>query len=219
MIVIILLFLIFPFCMKAQGTIAIGERGTIALGINQQDSITYSVHLSNPTVFYIDSINIDDAQQSFQRITTDSITFIGTGIGNLSIHGIALAGSDSMTIVNVRGRLKDVILLDTSFVITITSNTTPLPYIRFSYVSENIPNPIMRGEATEWTYELDKPGSIQFSIITLDGRIIEEFSLMQDKGRHVFRFVPNSYTYHPGVYGMRLITEQGVHYRIWNVSP
>ncbi|MFM8281869.1 MAG: hypothetical protein ACKN9Y_09800, partial [Bacteroidota bacterium] len=73
MIVIILLFLISPFCMMAQGTIAIGERGSIALGINQQDSITYSIHLSNPTVFYIDSINIDDAQQSFQRITTDSI--------------------------------------------------------------------------------------------------------------------------------------------------
>jgi hypothetical protein len=77
----------------------------------------------------------------------------------------------------------------------------------------------MRGEPTEWTYELDKSGSIQLSIITLDGRIIEEFSMMQDKGSHVFRFIPNTYTYHPGVYGMRLITEQGIHFRIWNVSP
>ena len=124
-----------------------------------------------------------------------------------------------MTIVSVRGILKDKILLDTSFVITISSKNTPLPNIRFSYVSENVPNPVMRGEPTEWTYELDKSGIIHLSIITLDGRIIEEFSMMQEKGNHVFRFIPNTYTYHPGVYGMRLITEQGIHFRIWNVSP
>jgi len=219
MISIILFVLFLPICTFAQGTLSIGERGNIVIGINQQDSVTYSVHLSNQTVFFIDSIKVQDIYQEFERIRPDSIAFMCKGIGNLSIHGIALAGSDSMTIVSVRGTLKDKILLDTSFVITISSKTTPLPYIRFSYVSENVPNPVMRGEPTEWTYELDKSGSIQLSIITLDGRIIEEYSMKQDKGSHVFRFIPNTYTYHPGVYGMRLITEQGIHFRIWNVSP
>ncbi|MEY3313176.1 MAG: hypothetical protein RLZZ578_696, partial [Bacteroidota bacterium] len=55
--------------------------------------------------------------------------------------------------------------------------------------------------------------------ITLEGRILEEFSILQNAGRHIFRFIPNAYTYHPGVYGMRLITEQGILHTLWNVSP
>jgi hypothetical protein len=77
----------------------------------------------------------------------------------------------------------------------------------------------MRGEATEWTYTLDKQGMVTVSIITLEGRILEEFSILQNAGRHIFRFIPNAYTYHPGVYGMRLITEQGIFHTLWNVSP
>ena len=103
--------------------------------------------------------------------------------------------------------------------IRISSSNTPLPYVRFSVLSDNIPNPVMRGDVTTWSYVIDTPGIVSIAIITLDGRIIEEFSMMQDRGMHDFQLIPNTYTYHPGVYGMRLITGQGIFHRLWNVSP
>lgn len=203
----------------AQEPIQVGQRGIVDAVIVNQESMRYAVKISNPTVFYIDTISIGGNAQSFTRMGTDSIEWIGNGSGILRFHGLALAGSDSSTMIHIKGIISDTIALDTSFILRITKNNTPLPYVRFSIVSENIPNPVLRGQATEWTYALDKPGIITISIITLSGRIIEEFVYAQDKGTHVFRFIPNEFTFHPGVYGMRLITEQGIFHTLWNVSP
>ena len=205
--------------IHAQSPISVGERGQIIISDIAQDSAMYTVKLSNSSVFYIDSISIGGIPQEFQRITSDSMSWQGNGLGMLTLHGIALAGSDSITLSTITGRLQDSIVIDTTILIRISSVNTPLPYVRFSVLSDNIPNPVMRGEPTTWSYALDKPGKISIAIITLDGRIIEEFSMIQDRGIHVFEFIPNAYTYHPGVYGMRLITEQGIFHRLWNVSP
>lgn len=219
MIFILFTLLFMHGIIHAQSPISVGERGQIIISDIAQDSAMYTVKLSNSSVFYIDSISIGGIPQEFQRITEDSISWQGNGLGMLMIHGLALAGSDSMTMSTITGRLQDSIVIDTSILIRISSVNTPLPYVRFSVLSDNIPNPVMRGEVTTWSYALDKPGKISIAIITLDGRIIEEFSMMQDRGIHVFEFIPNAYTYHPGVYGMRLITEQGIFHRLWNVSP
>ena len=205
--------------IHAQNSISVGERGVIPIAEITKDSALYTLKITNPTVFYIDSISIGGNMQVFQRIMEDSISWQGNGIGMLMIHGLALAGSDSMTMSTITGRFQDSILIDTTIMIRTASKNTPLPYVRFSVLSDNIPNPVMRGEVTTWSYALDKPGKISIAIITLDGRILEEFSMMQDRGIHAFEFIPNAYTYHPGVYGMRLITEQGIFHRLWNVSP
>lgn len=219
MIVIILAFLFMHISIHAQNPISVGERGSFVITDIKQDSAMYTLKLSNSSVFFIDSIRIGGNVQVFERITSDSMTWQGNGIGMLMIHGLALAGSDSMTMSTITGRSQDSILIDTTIMIRTASKNTPLPYVRFSVLSDNIPNPVMRGEVTTWSYALDKPGKISIAIITLDGRIIEEFSMMQDRGMHNFQFIPNTYTYHPGVYGMRLITEQGIFHRLWNVSP
>lgn len=205
--------------IHAQDPILIGERGSISIAEITEDSALYTIKLSNSSVFYIDSISIGGNLQDFQRIASDSISWQGNGLGILRIHGLALAGSDSMTMSTITGKFQDSIIIDTSIMIRTSSVNTPLPYVRFSVVSDNIPNPVMRGEPTTWSYAIDKPGKISIAIITLDGRIIEEFIMMQDRGIHAFEFIPNAYTYHPGVYGMRLITEQGIFHRLWNVSP
>jgi len=205
--------------IHSQSPISVGERGQIIISDIAQDSAMYTVKLSNSSVFFIDSISIGGIPQDVQRITADSMSWQGNGLGMLMIHGIALAGSDSMTLSRITGRLQDSIVIDTSILIRISSVHTPLPYVRFSILSDNIPNPVMRGEITTWSYAIDKPGKVSIAIITLDGRIIEEFSMLQDRGIHAFEFIPNAYTYHPGVYGMRLITEQGIFHRLWNVSP
>ena len=205
--------------IHAQNPIPVGERENISIAEITKDSAQYTMKLSNSSVFYIDSISIGGNLQDFQRIASDSIIWQGNGLGILRIHGLALAGSDSMTICTITGRSQDSIVIDTTIMIRTASKNTPLPYVRFSVLSDNIPNPVMRGEVTTWSYALDKPGKISISIITLDGRILEEFSMMQDRGIHAFEFIPNAYTYHPGVYGMRLITEQGIFHRLWNVSP
>jgi hypothetical protein len=219
MIVIILAFLFMHGIIHAQNPISVGERGSISIAEITKDSANYTLKLSNSSVFYVDSISIGGNVQVFERITADSMTWQGNGIGIFTIHGLALAGSDSMTMSTITGKFQDSIVIDTSISIRISSVNTPLPYVRFSVLSDNIPNPIMRGEVTTWSYALDKPGKINIAIITLDGRIIEEFSMMQDRGIHAFEFIPNAYTYHPGVYGMRLITDQGIFHRLWNVSP
>ena len=219
MIVIIIALLFMHGIIHAQNPISVGERGSISIAEITKDSANYTLKLSNSSVFYIDSISIGGNKQVFQRITADSMTWQGNGIGMLSIHGLALAGSDSMTLAHIKGMKVDSIAIDTSIMIRISSSNTPLPYVRFSVLSDNIPNPVMRGEITTWSYAIDKTGIVSIAIITLDGRIIEEFSMMQDRGMHVFQFIPNTYTYHPGVYGMRLITGQGIFHRLWNVSP
>jgi hypothetical protein len=219
MIVIFLAFLFMHGIIHAQDPISVGERDSLSISEITKDSAYYTLKLSNSSVFYVDSISIGSNVQVFQRISADSILWRGNGIGMLNIHGLALAGSDSMSMVHIAGVHEDSITLDTSIMIRTTSSNTPLPYIRFSVVSENIPNPVMRGEVTTWTYALDKAGLISIAIISLDGRIIEEFSMQKDRGIHAFHFIPNSYTYHPGVYGIRLITEQGIIHRLWNVSP
>ncbi len=205
--------------IHAQNPIPVGERESISIDEITKDSAQYTMKLSNSSVFYIDSISIDGYLQIIDRISADSISWKGHGLGMLMIHGLALAGSDSMTMSTITGRFQDSILIDTTIMIRTASKNTPLPYVRFSVLSDNIPNPVMRGEVTTWSYALDKPGKISIAIITLDGRILEEFSMMQDRGIHAFEFIPNAYTYHPGVYGMRLITEQGIFHRLWNVSP
>ncbi|MFM6954966.1 MAG: hypothetical protein ACKOAK_10960 [Ignavibacteria bacterium] len=219
MIFILFTLLFMHGIIHAQSPISVGERGHIVISDITQDSAMYTVKLSNSSVFFIDSISIGDNPQDLQRITADSISWQGNGLGKLTLHGLALAGSDSMTLSRITGRLQDSIVIDTSILIRISSVNTPLPYVRFSVLSDNIPNPVMRGEATTWSYAIDNPGKVSIAIITLDGRIIEEFSMMQDRGIHAFEFIPNAYTYHPGVYGMRLITEQGIFHRLWNVSP
>ncbi|MEY3688509.1 MAG: hypothetical protein RIT37_71 [Bacteroidota bacterium] len=219
MIFILFTLLFMHGIIHAQSPISVGERGHIVISDITQDSAMYTVKLSNSSVFFIDSISIGGNVQVFERITADSMTWQGNGLGKLTLHGLALAGSDSMTLSRITGRLQDSIVIDTSILIRISSVNTPLPYVRFSVLSDNIPNPVMRGEVTTWSYAIDKPGKISIAIITLDGRIIEEFSMMQDRGIHAFEFIPNAYTYHPGVYGMRLITEQGIFHRLWNVSP
>lgn len=203
----------------AQQPIQVGQRGIVDAMIVNQDSMRYAIKVSNPTVFYIDTISIGGIVQTFTRIGTDSIEWIGNGSGMIRFHGLALSGSDSSSVIQLQGFKNDSTYIDTSLTIRISSNQSPLPYIRFSTLSANVPNPVMRGEATEWTYTLDKQGMVTVSIITLEGRILEEFSILQNAGRHIFRFIPNAYTYHPGVYGMRLITEQGIFHTLWNVSP
>jgi len=219
MMFFILAFLFMHGSIHAQDPISVGERGSISITEITKDSAYYTVTFSNASVFYVDSISIGGNVQVLQRITADSMTWQGNGIGILSIHGLALAGSDSMTMAFVKGMKEDSMLLDTSLMIRTSSSNTPLPYVRFSVLSDNIPNPVMRGEVTTWTYAIDKTGIVNIAIITLDGRIIEEFSMQKERGIHTFQFIPNSYTYHPGVYGIRLITEQGIFHRLWNVSP
>jgi hypothetical protein len=218
---IIILIIVFLFCgsIHAQTPISVGERGSIVIADITKDSSRYELTLSNSSVFYIDSISIGSITQEIQRITHDSIAWFGNGLGTLEIHGLALAGSDSMTMLHINGIHEDALTLDTMITIRIASSNTPLPYIRLSTLSDNIPNPVMRGEPTEWTFTLDTYGSVTISIITLDGRILEEFSAFYEKGQHIFRFIPNTYFYHPGVYGIRLKTDQGIIHKLWNVSP
>jgi hypothetical protein len=164
MIVIFLAFLFMHGIIHAQNPISVGERGSISIAEITKDSANYTLKLSNSSVFYVDSISIGGNAQVFQRITADSMTWQGNGIGMLTIHGLALAGSDSMTLAHIKGMKEDSIPIDTSIMIRISSSNTPLPYVRFSVVSDNIPNPVMRGEVTTWSYAIDKTGIVSIAI-------------------------------------------------------
>lgn len=226
---ILILFISFSCSLSAADTlnIVVGQRhcmeirlandGTI---INTQGSISGTILLDNPTMFYIDSIASSSLAEiynfSVSRQNDSTINFIfdytltnKANILTFSLCGLALAGNDSICKINFNSFYP----LKYNFEnidITLKSTTigAELPYIRMPILWNNHPNPVVPFQTTTWEYRIDEQQIIIFKIFDFQGKMISEFDQgTMKKGTHEFKFTPNYY-FSSGVYFIQMETEK-----------
>ncbi|MCS6807364.1 MAG: T9SS type A sorting domain-containing protein [Bacteroidota bacterium] len=187
--------------------------------------------LRNPTVFYpkewlaapnttlYERILIRQNDSTYTVILRLRCTVASVGCDTLArLRGDILAASDSVSEI----RLTNLLLSDnhgqrvipsTSVVLTIRSIGAPLPIIRIAQLHYNAPNPFSRMEGTSWTYTIDEPSDIEFSIFNAFGQEIERIERKnQPRGTHVEIWKPKGWIA-SGVYYIRFSSSTGAHWR------
>jgi hypothetical protein len=233
--IIIIFFCFFSVTLQLHSQIysdtARGEVGDeIIININIPDSITAiginsisgKFFITNPTVFYPDSltsgnnININNKELVRQN---DSIWNFNIELQKpldsiseviVKLFGEALAGTDSICILKFTGvKLNDTLIHDFDAVIYTHTSGTPLPYIRFAKLDQNFPNPVQGGSSTKWHYIIDKPSIVEFYIVDYRGKETFLTNLgEQAKGIHEYIFTPEM-GFSSGLYWMKLRTNTG----------
>ncbi|MBE2188399.1 MAG: hypothetical protein IAE98_02945 [Candidatus Kapabacteria bacterium] len=185
--------------------------------LEQNINIEGKFTLSNPTVFFPDSVTTlaSGLNCSLTRLNEFDYEFAVSGAlsGDLTdsldifIVGELLAGYDSVCVLNFDYiKVGSTILSDLSGIVVSESIGTPLPYVRRTVLSLNYPNPILAGESTEWAYKIDIPSEVRFIIYDLTGKIYEDIDLgLVPPGQHKFVFQTNP-TFAAGVYLINFIS-------------
>lgn len=184
-------------------------------GGNQQ-SISFStdvilegrVFLSNPTVFFprewLGGNRTTLLERSLTRLNDSMYTFVvrfrctspQACDSLLRLRGEILAPSDSICTIRLYNmRLTDSrgsrAIASTSAVLRVESIGTPLPIIRVPSLTQNAPNPVMRGGSTSWGYRIDEASDVTFSIFTATGQEIARLERKnQPRGVHTETWTP-----------------------------
>ncbi|MBI5325354.1 MAG: hypothetical protein HZB41_08815 [Ignavibacteriae bacterium] len=189
------------------------------IGINALEG---KIHLSNPTVFYPDSItnlsgfimtpditqNIHDSAWIFKTEfeksnSNDSLIY-------LMLYGEALAGTDSTCFLKFTGiKLNEISVNDFTTKVTIHRGSIPSNYIRFAKIIKYYPNPVEDERPTKWYYLIDKSTIVEFYIIDYRGKETFLVNLGEKSiGIHEFDFTPEM-GFSSGWYWMKLKTTIG----------
>jgi hypothetical protein len=124
-----------------------------------------------------------------------------------------LAGSDSVLSVHLRNlKLTDPsgsrMIPSTFNVIQVDFTDVSAPFVRFSQLQSNAPNPVQRGTMTRWAYTIDAPSDVVFTIYTLSGEEVERIERKQGRGSHVEEWIPRP-NIAAGAYFVRFSTNSG----------
>jgi hypothetical protein len=196
--------------------------------LEQNINIEGKFTLSNPTVFFPDSVTTlaTGLNCSLTRLNEFDYEFAVSGAlsGDLSdslsifIVGELLAGYDSICVLNFEYiKVGSTTLSDLSGIVVSESIGTPLPYVRRSVLSMNYPNPILAGESTEWTYKIDLPSQVRFIIYDLTGKVYKDIDLgIVPAGSHRFVFQTNP-TFAAGAYLIHFISTVATNKRMFMV--
>jgi hypothetical protein len=129
------------------------------------------------------------------------------------LQGEILAGSD--TVMNVHFRsliLRDArgsrTIANASGEVRLNTLDVNVPFVRFSQLSINAPNPVLRGSATRWAYTIDVPSEVVFTIYNLSGELVERIERQQGRGSHVETWMPRP-NLAAGAYFVRFTTNSG----------
>lgn len=211
----------------------IGQSTEMAITINpelleQNIIIEGKFKLSNPTVFYPDSLTCPNSALNctLNRLNEFDYEFAVTGLLSedfsdsltISIVGELLAGYDSICVLNFEFiKIGSNTISDLSGIVLSESIGTPLPYVRKSDLSLNYPNPILAGESTEWTYKLDIASNVRFIIYDICGKIYEDIDLgFVPPGQHKFVFQTNP-TFAAGAYLIHFLSTSASNKRMFMV--
>ncbi len=192
------------------------------------NKIVFNVELSNPTVFYPDSVTCELPEKQL-RLHNIGYGHYEVSISNIKreyitdglviiIHGEMLAGYDSVChVVFPVFKINDDNFSGLKTVAYSQSLGTPLPYIRRSVLSINSPNPVTAGNSTEWGFRTDAPTEVTFLIYELSGRMLDkvEYGIAQP-GIHKFIFTP-AQTFAAGTYLITMITPVSLHTQFFTV--
>lgn len=191
------------------------------IGVN---TISASVKISNPTVFFPDGLSLRSGSlftnQSLTRLTDSTYTLQATfEVNDISdtamfLWGTALAGNDSTTLLtfenfSVNGTNEP------NYVINLltTSVGTPRPYVRFSVFDPGFPNPINSQQTVTYAYKIDLQSDVRFYAVTLTGEqtLIGEYANVP-LGVHRFQFTPGP-LWASGNYWIMMETISGTRYQ------
>lgn len=185
-------------------------------------SLSGKIIISNPTVFYIDSLQlisqagithnaaltrIHDTLYSFSVEDNSSAC---SDCNMFALYGTPLAGNDTVCVVT----FSDLIYNGTQttpFIILIKSDPliTPLPYLKAVKMQENYPNPATPAGPTYWRYRIDRATDIIFNLWNMQGCLIAQFKDFKDKpGYYTYR-MEIAPEYSSGMYYFEIITNTG----------
>jgi hypothetical protein len=200
----------------------IGESVTVNIKISKDlldsvSNISCSFEISNPTIFYPDSITINELNlKSYNRKNDSIYSFSFNNINKndfksdtliISLFGELLAGNDSLTKIDFyEFYINSKKFYTFSSIIHSESIGTPLPYIRISTLEQNYPNPVFSGSFSKWSFRIDLESEIEFQVFNLIGQKVEVINLgAKPSGNYTFEFFVNN-NYPSGLYRMILIT-------------
>lgn len=174
-------------------------------------------HLSNPTVFYPDSIvcTIEELDCNIQRINEFTYKFAVSGLlsdvfeDSLTIYvvGELLASYDSICVINFDYlKISENYFEELYGIVKSTSIGTPLPYVRKAVLSPNYPNPLFAGEKTEWGFRIDAESEVRFTIIDLNAKVLYDIDYgLTEPGLHKF-ILETDLTLAAGIYYIQMWT-------------
>ncbi|PKL86071.1 MAG: hypothetical protein CVV22_04050 [Ignavibacteriae bacterium HGW-Ignavibacteriae-1] len=211
----------------------IGQSTEMAITISpelleQNINIEGQFTLSNPTVFFPDSVTTlaIGLECSLTRLNEFDYEFAVSGALsgdltdslNIFIVGELLAGYDSVCVLHFEYiKVGSNTLSDLSGIVVSESIGTPLPYVRRSVLSLNYPNPIFAGESTEWAYKIDLPSQVRFIIYDLNGKVYKDIDLgIVPAGAHKFELHTNP-TFAAGAYLIHFISPSASNKRMFMV--
>jgi len=197
--------------------------------LRERITLTGTMLLSNPTVFYPERLDAPDGialSQALLQRQNDSMfafscvlqplqTLASSRDTVLLIRGEALAASDSICVVRlVNLRANGVPIASTEGIIINqpfgASRTQPRFFVRFARLSPSTPNPIARGQELTWVYQIDRPSDVTIVLYDVTGRELKRlWQGAQPLGVRSVRFAPLVGEFSPGLHWARLITNTG----------
>ncbi len=182
------------------------------------------VQISNPTLFFIDSVvpRISGINYRFEQIDSYSnnnsnFTYFLTVLPDIKVAelkiriqycGEILAGSDSLCSLAFRlTKVNGLPMEELNALIVAENIGGPLPYLRFPYLTESR---YFDGKRDiKWQYWFDQDSDVELTMYDIGGRarLLESFKNMK-KGIYDFTFTPD-YTTTVGLYFLMLTTNTG----------
>jgi hypothetical protein len=130
------------------------------------------------------------------------------------VRGEVLAGSDSLFSL----RFQELLLVDargsrmiagTSGIVRVSFVDVDVPFVRFSQLQSNAPNPVVRGTETRFAYTIDTPSDVTFIFYNLSGQEVDRVERKQQpRGSHVETWIPKV-RFSAGAYFVRFATSSG----------
>jgi hypothetical protein len=209
----------------------VGSRGTVAVRLTENlpganVTLTGRVTLSNPTVFFPDSIRVPIGSSDFvySLVRRNDSTFDFSLVLRRTAQsrdtlclfsGEVLAGSDSISFVRLSGLNAFInntarIIPSTSGVIVSRTLGAPLTYVRVAKLDPSVPNPAPRNQVMTWAYRIDKDSEVTIILYNALGQEVKQLPQgFQRKGTRFIRFAPSELDFGVGRYWARLVTNSG----------
>lgn len=185
----------------------VGDNTGINISVNEinSDEINISVRftIENPTVFYPETAIISNSNNSVDisilkhdrfnySFEISDFKMYESREFSIVIDGILLAGNDSICRVNFHDCiLNDSIFIIPNGVVKSDNGFIPLPYIRYSKIYQNYPNPVFSGNKTIFKYNVDKETYVELIMSDNNGKVINRWDFDSvEKGEHEFEFIP-----------------------------
>jgi hypothetical protein len=190
---------------------------------NPINSLTFLLKNSNPTVFYIDSIKINDEilmnfERNYWEINCFSENLNFKNI-SLTLYGTGLSGNDSLTELNFENIFFSENQAE-NLTISVKSknNDVVQNYAKFAKITSIYPNPVISENKIKIDYLIDKNSNVKFKLFNDLGKLIDEIEIQNvEKNKQTFELIidknlPN------GAYFILLETNSGKYVKSFCVA-